>query len=269
MLSFEDNWNDILHKAVKGLALDSIEIAARSGVPLQEVNNLLSGHLNKKFLSAIAPALSLNAAALLQLAAATAPPSSLLPLQMLQLTTSHHGMEVHSYLLWNEEEKSAVAFDTGADLTELLDVLSQRQLRLRSLFLTHGHADHVGKLQELVQWTHAQAWMSQADLVPGAKPLRANHLFDLGKHITIEARLTPGHSPGGMTYVIKGLSLPVAIVGDAIFASSVGGIPATAYSAALRAIKENILSLPEETLLCPGHGPLTTVGEELRWNPFF
>ncbi len=72
-----------------------------------------------------------------------------------------------------------------------------------------------------------------------------------------------------MTYLIEGLTPAVAIVGDAIFARSIGGIPTSAYQAALEAIRKNILSLPSSTILCPGHGSLTTVGEELEHNPFF
>ncbi|MEJ7703226.1 MAG: MBL fold metallo-hydrolase [Geodermatophilaceae bacterium] len=82
------------------------------------------------------------------------------------------------------------------------------------------------------------------------------------------ARLTAGHSAGGITYVINGLARPVAIVGDSLFAGSMGG-GAVSYSDAVRNNVEKILTLPDETIVCPGHGPLTTVGKEKRENPFF
>jgi glyoxylase-like metal-dependent hydrolase (beta-lactamase superfamily II) len=68
--------------------------------------------------------------------------------------------------------------------------------------------------------------------------------------------------------VVRGLARTVAIVGDAIFAGSMGG-GAVSYQDALKTNRENILSLPDETVLCPGHGPLTTVGEQKKVNPFF
>ncbi len=86
--------------------------------------------------------------------------------------------------------------------------------------------------------------------------------------LEIEARLTSGHSAGGTTYVISGLERPVAIVGDSLFAGSMGG-GAVSYQDALKNNLEKILTLPEETIVCPGHGPLTTVGKERKENPFF
>ena len=71
-----------------------------------------------------------------------------------------------------------------------------------------------------------------------------------------------------MTYVVTGLSRPVAIVGDSLFAGSMGG-GNVSYDDALRNNREKILTLPDETIVCPGHGPLTTVGKEKRDNPFF
>jgi hydroxyacylglutathione hydrolase len=84
----------------------------------------------------------------------------------------------------------------------------------------------------------------------------------------VDTLLTSGHSLGGMSYVVNGLARPVAIVGDSIFAGSMGG-GGVSYEDALRNNRQKILRLPENTVLCPGHGPLTTVGEERKHNPFF
>jgi glyoxylase-like metal-dependent hydrolase (beta-lactamase superfamily II) len=86
--------------------------------------------------------------------------------------------------------------------------------------------------------------------------------------LRVESRLTWGHSKGGITYLVRGLARPVAVVGDAIFAGSMGG-GIVSYNDALNTNREQILTLPDETVICPGHGPLTTVGEEKRNNPFF
>ena len=85
----------------------------------------------------------------------------------------------------------------------------------------------------------------------------------------ITARLTAGHSNGGTTYVVEGLRPTIAVVGDALFSASMGGVPPERYPAALRANGEKILSLPDDSIICPGHGPLTTVGEEKKHNPFY
>ena len=87
----------------------------------------------------------------------------------------------------------------------------------------------------------------------------------------VTARLTPGHAIDGVTYVVDGWrgGVPaVAVVGDAIFSGSMGKDFSTPELAQSK-VSEEILSLPEETLICPGHGPLTTVSEELAHNPFF
>ena len=87
----------------------------------------------------------------------------------------------------------------------------------------------------------------------------------------MEPRFTPGHAEDGVTYVVEGWGQgvpPVAIAGDAIFAGSMGKDFSKANIARLK-VREEILTLPEDSLICPGHGPLTTVSEELKHNPFF
>jgi glyoxylase-like metal-dependent hydrolase (beta-lactamase superfamily II) len=91
--------------------------------------------------------------------------------------------------------------------------------------------------------------------------------FTLGV-LTIEARKTTGHTVGGVTYVVTGLARPVAIVGDALFAGSAGG-GLISWHDVLATCREEILTLPPDTIICPGHGPLTTVAEELAHNPLF
>ena len=86
--------------------------------------------------------------------------------------------------------------------------------------------------------------------------------------LSLVAKHTHGHSVGGLTYIIDGLEKPVAVVGDAIFAGSMGG-GMVSYTDALRTNREKIMSLADDTILCPGHGPLTTVREEKQNNPFF
>src|SRR5204862_1093740 len=113
----------------------------------------------------------------------------------------------------------------------------------------------------------AAAFVCKLEAIDGAQTFEAGKRFSVGA-LQIETRQTKGHSPGGITFVVSGLPNPIAVVGDAMFAASMGG-GAVSYADALKTNRENILPLPDDTILCPGHGPLTTVGEEKVHNPFF
>ena len=160
-----------------------------------------------------------------------------------------------------------MAFDTGADCHEMLKHAAVEDLSFRMILLTHAHPDHIADLARLRAGAGAPVYVPENEPVPEAEVIAHGHDFKLGS-LSIEARLTSGHSRGGMTYVVSGLARPVAIVGDSLFAGSMGG-GAISYQDAVRNNVEKILTLPEETILCPGHGPLTTVGKEKRENAFF
>ena len=269
MIVLEDTWQDVLLKAMRGLAYNTTAVAVKSGLTAQEVDSLLQGTLHQENLLRLAPVLSLNPHALLALAQEKEYIPPLLPKQMCCLTSSYHDMEVHAYLLWSEKNRKAIAFDTGTNSSLLLEELSRHQLTLVSIFLTHGHADHCMELTSLIKATGAEAWSDSDAMIPDTNPLPPHFSYQLDDTLSIATRSTPGHSAGGITYLISGLSSPIAIVGDAIFARSAGGIPSASYTSALNTIQNNILSLPSNTILCPGHGPLTTVQEEQHHNPLF
>src|SRR5438132_13828822 len=144
---------------------------------------------------------------------------------------------------------------------------NRHKLDVQLILLTHAHADHVADLPRLREETGADVLTPAREPVPGAELIDEGKRFRLG-NLEIEARLTWGHSPGGMTFVVTGLAHPIAIVGDSIFAGSMGG-GNVSYEDAVENNLKKILSLPNDTILCPGHGPLTTVGEEKLHNPFF
>ncbi|MBM3857273.1 MAG: MBL fold metallo-hydrolase [Verrucomicrobia bacterium] len=265
----EDNWHDIISKAAHGLQVD-VTALTKGHWNEKNARELFEGICHPATLAAMASALHLDGNSLLAMTINHYHPGTIpTPKNFKRFTTSYHGIKVHSYLLWSHENQKAVAFDTGTDVAPLLETLEQYQLQLNTIFLTHGHGDHVAQLQKLIDVTGAPAWIDQHDLIAHAQALSPNYRYQLDSAITIEARSTPGHSLGGTTYVIHGISPTIAIVGDAIFAGSIGGIPPSSYQAALKAIQEKILSLHEETIIAPGHGPLTTVGDEKRYNPFF
>ena len=109
--------------------------------------------------------------------------------------------------------------------------------------------------------------VSDRERTKGAEPFPDGHTFRVG-NLRIETRRTSGHSRGGVTYFVTGLKRRLAIVGDAMFAGSMGG-GLVNFEEALQTNRANILTLPDDTVICPGHGPLTTVGEERLHNPFY
>ena len=182
--------------------------------------------------------------------------------------TAFEDMTVNSYLVWDTRSRLAAAFDTGASAQPMLDTIAAEKLTLRYLFLTHTHEDHIADLDRLAS-TGAEVWASELEPCerPGAKTFQENAHFHLGE-LAFKTLFTWGHSPGQTTYYITGLSWPLAIVGDSLFAGSMGG-SATHYDAQLRNNKQKIFKLPLDTVLACGHGPLTTLKQEKHHNPFF
>lgn len=257
MIPLEDTFADILGKACRGL-----------GVEPAGMEGLLSGVWNATDAEAACRKLGLNFPALRALADKTWQPAPVvLPEGLAGFNTVFGDMTVNAYLVWDVSTRKAAAFDTGADASPLLQKLEIENLKLETLFLTHTHGDHVYDFDRLVEKTGCRAY------APAAEPFQGANLFDPGMtfqvgRLNIESCATTGHSPGGTSYAIHGLHAPVMIVGDALFAGSAGGIKAD-YAGSLRMVREQILSRQNNTILCPGHGPMTTVGEEKTHNPFF
>jgi glyoxylase-like metal-dependent hydrolase (beta-lactamase superfamily II) len=268
MIPLEDNFSDILSKAQRGLRLSDTELAEKARVSSQKLRELREGEFNELALLRVAGALGLSGRALSDLATETWRPPEIGQIEGLAQFNSHyHDMAVNSYLVWDPATRAAAAFDTGADCRQMLRFASHRGLSVQLILLTHAHSDHVADLPPLREETGAPVYISGRERVPGAELIDEGKNFRLGK-LDINARLTWGHSPGGMTYVVTGLSQPIAIVGDSIFAGSMGG-GNVSYEDAVQNNLTKILTLPDETIICPGHGPMTTVGEEKVHNPFF
>ncbi len=267
MIPLEDSFFDIVGKAMRGLKLADSEVAARTGVAADQVQKLRDGVWDETVARAVAPVLGLNADALAAAGNRMWTPQPIALEGLAQFNTPFEDMTVNSYLAWHPASNVAVAFDTGADCSGVLALLSEKKLKLKYVLLTHTHGDHIFDLDRLKEKTGAPAFVGDREPTSGAETFPVGRTFEAGA-LTIETRLTWGHSPGGITFVIRGLARPVAIVGDSIFAGSMGG-GGIDYAAALRNNREQILTLPDETVLCPGHGPLTTVGEQKMHNAFF
>jgi glyoxylase-like metal-dependent hydrolase (beta-lactamase superfamily II) len=267
-IPLEDNAADIIGKAQRGLGISDSQLAERAGVSVEKIRQLREGNCDDEAVGRAAPVLKLNAAALRRLASGNWQPEAIAEIEGLaQFNTTYHDMTVNAYLVWDPATREAVAFDTGADCGGMLQRIQQEKLSVKLILLTHAHPDHVADLRRLKKATGAPVHISRLEETEGAEEVEEGNRFRVGS-LEIEARLTSGHSPGGITFVITGLSRPVAIVGDSLFAGSMGG-GNVSYENALRNNREKILTLPDETIVCPGHGPLTTVGKEKRDNPFF
>jgi hydroxyacylglutathione hydrolase len=268
-IPLEDQLPDVIGKARRGLRLTEAQLCQQAGISFEQLEGLQGGEIDGPTIGKVAAVLDLDARALTELGAGKWQPGEVAePPTFAAFNMPFEDMTVNAYLAWDREGGRAIAFDTGGDCTPMLDALKAHRLKLDAVFLTHTHFDHIADLDDLVAETGAPVYASEREKFSTATPISEGRKFSVGG-LTITARLTPGHSPGGLTYVVEGLDPLLAIVGDALFAGSMGGVAPEGYAAALSANRENILSLPGTTLICPGHGPLTTVAEEKIHNPFY
>jgi len=269
-IPLEDNFNDVINKAQRGLKISDNDLATRGEVSLEDLAKIKAGEPIDVVIRRVARHLRLSPDALEILAHKRwYPQLPDFPKGFAIFNTPHEDMTVNSYLIWDARAKVAAAFDTGANCQEMLDLVRSEGLTVRYIFLTHTHEDHVADLERLASETKAEVWASELEpaAFPGAKTFKENAHFHVGA-LSVKTLYTFGHSPGMTTYFITGLSWPVAVVGDSVFASSMGG-SATHYADQLRNNRDKIFTLPRDTVLACGHGPLTTLAQEKRFNPFF
>lgn len=267
-ISLEDYCEDIVGKAQRGHGLSDAELSQRARVSIEALHRLKSGRGDEETARKVAPTLHLNPDKLAASLRGDWYPRAWQLEGLYQANTAYNDLFVNAYLVWDVDSGKGAFFDTGANARGLVEKARREHLAMDHLFLTHTHRDHVMDLSTLlVAYPQIGVYAGEREALEGATPIPAGETFAIGR-LKISTRLTWGHSPGGLTYVIDGLQVPVAIVGDAMFAGSMGG-GMVSYADALRTNREEILSLPNDTVLCPGHGPLTSVGEEKAHNPFF
>ena len=266
-IPLEDSFTDILGKAQRGLKLPDDQLAARAGISVDDLTRVKSGEASEPLLRVLAGILGLGADALVASAAKSWYPRPVEVGGLKQFNTVYEDMTVNFYLAWDAKSKQAVVFDTGADCGPALEFAAEHGLTISLILLTHTHHDHIVDLARLTLETGAPAWVGKGEKFAEATAFTEGKTFQVGS-LKIESRQTSGHAAGGITFVITGLAQPVAVVGDAIFAGSMGG-GLISYPEALENNRGKIFTLPDDTVLCPGHGPLTTVGEEKAHNPFY
>jgi len=275
-IPLEDDFNDVINKAQRGLKIPDEQLATKAGVSLEELIAVKRGAPVIETIRRVARPLRLSPRALKALAQkAWYPQQPIFPHGFAMFNTYFPhtkislDIRVNNYLVWDGRTRVAAAFDTGANCSRMIEFIKAEKLIMLYVFLTHTHDDHIADLDRLACFSKATIWASEREPAPfhGSLRFKENATFTMGS-LTIKTLLTSGHSPGQTTYFITGLSWPLAIVGDSLFASSMGGSE-DHYQEQYDNDRKKIFTLPRDTVLAPGHGPLTTVAQELKYNPFF
>jgi len=272
-MNLEDHLGDIVRKA-RSMSGVSAEAAARApGLSVGDLEKLEeTGRAGAINFSALASLIGLDGAKLEAIAKGWLPASNDLSTwrELRQVTTEVGGMAVNCYVAWDEVSREAALFDTGWNAAPIERIMTENQLQLRHIFITHSHEDHVAALADIRKAFPKARLHFSSKSAPVDQRNRPNDFIHLGS-LRITHRDTPGHAEDGTTYIIG--TWPedaphVAIVGDAIFAGSIGR-GNQSWDLARQKVRDQILSLPPDTLICPGHGPCTTVSQEKAHNPFF
>lgn len=270
LIPLEDTFADIIAKAQHGRKISDERLAAVAAINIEDLQALKSGKPLIAVARRVSRHLRLNPDAMEALIRKSwYPVQPRFPRGFAMFNTPYREFSVNSYLVWDSRSKEAAVFDTGTDCRDLIDFAESEKLRLSYILLTHTHTDHIADLKRLAETTKAQVYSHELEPVdfPGARTFKDNAHFHVGT-LAIKALLTNGHSEGQTTFFVTGLSWPLAIVGDALFAGSIGGSDEH-FEQQYKNDYERIFTLPKDTVLAPGHGPLTTLEEEKAHNPFF
>jgi glyoxylase-like metal-dependent hydrolase (beta-lactamase superfamily II) len=276
-MPLEDDFSDILKKARTGQGLSVGDVARMTGLPGGDITALERGDQprDRAEVRALAKALGLRAGPLEQIAIEKwEPVVQQMPPWVERVQGVINGYGVQGYVVHDQGE--ALLVDTAANAPAMLDVLRRHRLRLIGICLTHGHADHADGIDQILKHCEVPVYLGSEDSSLLHWPPRTDVLvapadgfsISVGRR-TVRCLLTPGHTPGGICYCVDDPRLPVCFVGDTLFAGSIGrSNPRELYSVHLTAVRDRVLTLSPDYRLFPGHGPATTVEEELGHNPF-
>lgn len=189
------------------------------------------------------------------------------------------------YVLYSEKDKEGIIVDPGGDADDILKFVNDNDIKITSIVLTHGHGDHIAGVSELKEELGVDLLIHEADvdmlksgdmnlsniMAIGSIELKADKLLKDGDVIEfgdekVTVLHTPGHTLGGIC-LLSGKHL---ISGDTLFKGSIGrtDLEGGNYETIINSIREKLLVLPGDTIVYPGHGPETTIEEEIRNNQF-
>lgn len=253
-MPLEDDVCDVIGKAMHGLGLSLAQLAKITNLPEGDINTALTGQYDDRILKQMAATLELSPSALIGLPSYQ--PDASAPDGLVRIVSPFGHAGVNAYLIIMGQH--ALAFDTGTDADLLIEYLEQHQLVLDALYITHRHHDHIAGIQRFEQTRIIYPEDTQHGQTENSHSGNKLTAIDVS-----------GHMNPAKAYYYDGLSVPVCIIGDSVFAGSMGKSPdSESYKLALKTAKENLMTLSSNTVLCPGHGPLTTVGLEKVHNAF-
>ncbi len=197
-------------------------------------------------------------------------------------------LQCNCTILGSEQTREAIVIDPGDEVARVLERLRRHQLEVKHIIATHGHIDHVGGLKELKDATGAPVYLHRGDLfLYQALPMQAMLLGttappateidqyleegdELGVgEIKIKVFHTPGHTPGSLCFHTPNGEARL-FAGDTLFMGSIGrtDLWGGSFEEIMDSLHSKVVTLPDETLVIPGHGPATTIGREKHFNPF-
>ena len=191
------------------------------------------------------------------------------------------------YLLMDDDAGEAVIVDPGSEAARIRAALAEEGIEPQAIWLTHAHFDHVGAIADLLETMPLPVYLHPDDRVlyehaseqaaafgltvraprqPTDPLAHGQHLY-VGRYVA-RCLHTPGHAPGHVAFAFRDDGMVLA--GDTLFAGSIGrtDLMFADHATLIRSIREQLLALPDETVVYPGHGPSTTIGSERRSNPF-
>jgi len=265
-IPLEDELGDVLEKAMSCAGLTPETLSGKSGVPVARIRDAVDyrPELGPSECGRLASALGLNEVGLCALASGKypVPDSDGLPFAVWPLRMTHGIGVVNAYIV-DAGNGHGLLFDTGPGPVALHATWPPGITALDAIFLTHIEPEHAGGLPEALGRFH----VSKAFIPTGAETAKGTAMGAL----KVVAYRTPGHCAMHNCYHVTSTAVPTArsllISGDLIFAGSAGG-PYHCQKQLRAHLRRVLAAVPPDTVVAPGHGPMTTAGNELRYNPF-